>query len=711
MTDVEMPTLPVTQPQELGLTQPQNSMGNPIENLQRLAATQNAMNQNALFQQQFQARRALGPMYQQSIDPQTGQVDLNKLGTLVGSNPTTAFMAPQIMNEAIQRQYTQTQTQLAKFDMASKYYDMQQNAIGALLAKPDVSQDDVRQSLAQLNANFNEHLTPDILKSQAVGLQGMPAGGPALREWLSVQNEKLMTAQERMDAARGQMLQVQSDTGTALINRNQYGQLSQYGFVPKGISPADAIRLQQAGVQIGQAQQGLQLQARGQALTAQAQRLEGATMQQVGKAANGAPIMAPKGSTAGGVGLPPLGTSLGMPKVGLPQGPAGAGMLTSIGGGVPGNGPQGGAAGPVVGALGAGAPTGMPSFQGAPSAPSAAPRVPVQAAALPPMGGGTTEQPTTRSVAPSAQAVLSSPPAAPTPASPGAAATSPPSSLPKGAYVGLSPEQEAQQKAVGEKLGSGAGDYVNSLNTSTGELGQLMKNFQELRPLMAEMRLGPGADTRTAMAGYVKSFGAPLVQAGVMSQKTLDRLSGEIQGGDNAHAYAAAQEFSKFAVQQAMITLRHSLMGAGGSRININEWMAFQKSNPNLDTDPEAVEKLFNFATQMYEQNRDEQSELSAYRQAGGDLTQWPNKWLGIAEKKGYIQPQILENYSKGTKETAAPQVGRPQAPQGGPAAAAALAQPGIAQGGVPKPVSAGDLAKMSPAQRKQVLDHLFGAQ
>src|SRR5690348_12255714 len=62
------------------------------------AGIQNALNQNALFQQTFRARQAMGPIAQQSIGPD-GQMDWNKFAIGISTHPETAFMAPEILNQ------------------------------------------------------------------------------------------------------------------------------------------------------------------------------------------------------------------------------------------------------------------------------------------------------------------------------------------------------------------------------------------------------------------------------------------------------------------------------------------------------------------------------------------------------------------------------------------------------------------------------------
>lgn len=92
----------------------------------QFAGAQNQLNQNQLFQQTIRARQALGPLMQQAVGPD-GQVDYNKAGLLVSTNPDTAFMAPDILNQFAQKQLVQAETMKTNLDNFAK----KQGAIGA----------------------------------------------------------------------------------------------------------------------------------------------------------------------------------------------------------------------------------------------------------------------------------------------------------------------------------------------------------------------------------------------------------------------------------------------------------------------------------------------------------------------------------------------------------------------------------------------------
>src|ERR1700676_1275900 len=120
----------------------------------QFAGTQNALNQNALFQQTFRARQAMGPLAQQSIGPD-GQMDYNKFAVLLSAHPDTAFMAPDIINGMVQRQLTQQDTVAKSLSNAQSRADALGRYAGAAVAKNpngQIDQSEVMGVAAQVHA-------------------------------------------------------------------------------------------------------------------------------------------------------------------------------------------------------------------------------------------------------------------------------------------------------------------------------------------------------------------------------------------------------------------------------------------------------------------------------------------------------------------------------------------------------------------------------
>ncbi len=95
--------------------------------------------QQALQNQQmeFKARSALGPILQQSINPQTGELDVNKFLLHGASNPDVAWKMPEITLQMIQRQNTQADTVIKELTANKVRYGAMGDAAGALVAEAE----------------------------------------------------------------------------------------------------------------------------------------------------------------------------------------------------------------------------------------------------------------------------------------------------------------------------------------------------------------------------------------------------------------------------------------------------------------------------------------------------------------------------------------------------------------------------------------------
>lgn len=116
---------------------------NPLGQIAQFAQTQNALNQNRLFQQTFAARQAVGGIMQQAVDPQTGAIDYNKAAVMLSTNPATAFLAPDILNAWQQKQLVQQQTIAATLGNAQKRFGAIGNAAAALVQEGHANGDKV----------------------------------------------------------------------------------------------------------------------------------------------------------------------------------------------------------------------------------------------------------------------------------------------------------------------------------------------------------------------------------------------------------------------------------------------------------------------------------------------------------------------------------------------------------------------------------------
>jgi hypothetical protein len=110
-----------------------------------------------------------------------------------------------------------------------------------------------------------------------------------------------------------------------------------------------------------------------------------------------------------------------------------------------------------------------------------------------------------------------------------------------------------------------------------------------------------------------------------------DSVVQKINNGD----VAAKQEFMKLSAQQAMESLKQSMGGAG--RIAQAEFKVFQQNNPNIELDPRAIDKIFDFSQRVFQRDAQEQKGLNEYRNNGGDISQWPTVWTQQQIRGGII--------------------------------------------------------------------------
>jgi hypothetical protein len=110
---------------------------NPLAMISQFAGAQNALNQNALFQQTYRARAALGPIAQQSVGPD-GQMDWAKYAVGVSTHPDTAWMAPDILNQIAQKKLLDADTINAELTGYEKRMGITSQLAAAAYKDPNV---------------------------------------------------------------------------------------------------------------------------------------------------------------------------------------------------------------------------------------------------------------------------------------------------------------------------------------------------------------------------------------------------------------------------------------------------------------------------------------------------------------------------------------------------------------------------------------------
>jgi hypothetical protein len=192
-----------------------------------------------------------------------------------------------------------------------------------------------------------------------------------------------------------------------------------------------------------------------------------------------------------------------------------------------------------------------------------------------------------------------------------------------GAAPGLAPKgQQAVAQATAEGLNKGGVDYKNSLDERVRSGADLMMRVNEAQQALEQFKPGMGAESRLNVARAAQAIGLP------------DDLVKRINAGD----ISAKQEFMKLSAQQAMESLKQSMGGAG--RIAQAEFKVFQQNNPNIELDPAAINKIFNFSRQVFVRDQKEQQGLTDYIGQGGQISQWPTVWTQQQMKEGLMSPK-----------------------------------------------------------------------
>lgn len=182
---------------------------------------------------------------------------------------------------------------------------------------------------------------------------------------------------------------------------------------------------------------------------------------------------------------------------------------------------------------------------------------------------------------------------------------------------------------VGEDA-KNAGKYEADLNDSVTSGRNLMQLNGTFQTALQNYKTGPGANTRLAIAKALSAFG----------------VSDSVVEAVNRGSISDAQEIQKLAAQGAMQALKTSMDGQG--RISQAEFKIFKDNNPNIELDPNAIQKIQQFQAQQYQRAFAEQQALADYRSKGGDPARWPAVWSKMLDANGLSQPAVA-NDAKGT--------------------------------------------------------------
>lgn len=224
-----------------------NSLSNALGPIMQIMQLKNLQNQQAQFQQQFAARQAIGPILQQSIDPQTGEPDYGKAAILASKDPQAAWMTGDLLNQGIQRKQTQALTMETNLKNQVAQTQQQAGLATSLLSqRTPFTKADGTQGFG-LDPSLVQKTITDEMQSgqipQDVGakfLQNMPQDPEGLHNRVLQVAQNLNGHNDQLQSILGKIEPI--DTGNKIIQQLQapgaVNQLTQLGNpISKGVAP------------------------------------------------------------------------------------------------------------------------------------------------------------------------------------------------------------------------------------------------------------------------------------------------------------------------------------------------------------------------------------------------------------------------------------------------------------------------------------------
>jgi hypothetical protein len=222
---------------------PQNDL---FGTLGKALAVKQGMLQNQMLQQDFAARRGSGEAYQAAIDPNSGELDTNKLLGIASADPRIAYKAGELVREAQERKLQQAGISSAQAKSFNDHLGIVGASLSSLLAGDDFSRDAIVGKAAGLLGN--SAIAPELRK----GMQGDvvaliqqlgddPAANKQILTQLMVQN---LGAQERIAALFGAPQTINTGGQTQVVAPSAVtGKLTQVGApIQNTMDPATATQ-------------------------------------------------------------------------------------------------------------------------------------------------------------------------------------------------------------------------------------------------------------------------------------------------------------------------------------------------------------------------------------------------------------------------------------------------------------------------------------
>lgn len=212
-------------------TGPQQGPPNLLGMASQFAGTQNALNQNRLFVQQFQAKQGIGQALSRAADPQTGKIDYNKAALLMASDPRAAGFVPEFINQMAQANNLNAETTLKNIDIAQKQQAYYARGLAPLLAKGNsVTPEDATNQIGIMYANGQGVLDRDHTLSF---MASMPRDSVQLANYIRTHQTLAQTNADAMGSVLGQVQNVDTGAGHQITAASPLmGGTKPIGFLP-----------------------------------------------------------------------------------------------------------------------------------------------------------------------------------------------------------------------------------------------------------------------------------------------------------------------------------------------------------------------------------------------------------------------------------------------------------------------------------------------
>lgn len=174
--------------------------------------------------------------------------------------------------------------------------------------------------------------------------------------------------------------------------------------------------------------------------------------------------------------------------------------------------------------------------------------------------------------------------------------------------------------------------YAERMGNVREQILGAQRNMQEIakmRDLLERAGTGKFSEIRTDLAAAVLALGG----------ESARDISRKIQGGADADAVSAAQQFMKSSWTQALAALKQSM--PAGTQWTGQEIFQNYASNPNIKMDAKAARELFDFYTFQYAFLKAEQDFKTRWRAENPNkpLRELDTDWTKFAEAQGWVKP------------------------------------------------------------------------